>query len=218
MKYAAQLALLATLTFAGFAAGAAEPVEGTDYVPVEPPVATSDSSKVVVTQFFSYQCPHCYKFEKSFTDWAHRQPADVKVERAAVAIGREAWMPAATAFYALLSMNQVPAIDEAFFGAIHRERKPLADEASIADWVATQGIDRAKFLAAYRSFGVGVKVKRADALSREVQLPSVPTLVVDGRFLVAIADDGDFKDQLAVVDALVERARRDRAAVRKSSP
>jgi len=218
MKTAARIALLASLSLAGFAAGAVEPKEGTDYVPVQPPVATSDASRVVVTQFFSYQCPHCYKFEKSFNAWAARQPADVKVERAAVAIGREAWMPAATAFYALLSLNAVPAIDDAFFGAIHRERKPLADEASIADWVATQGIDRAKFLAAYRSFGVGVKVKRADSLSREVQLPSVPTLVVDGRYLVAITDDGDFKDQLTVVDALVARARQDRAAVRKSSP
>lgn len=218
MKNAARVALLASLAFAGLAAGAAEPKEGTDYVPVEPPVATSDPSKIVVTQFFSYQCPHCYKFEKTFTDWSHRQPADVKVERAAVAIGRESWQAAAIAFYALLSMNAVPAIDDAFFGAIHRERKPLADEASIAAWVATQGIDRAKFLAAYRSFGVGVKAKRADSLSREVRLPSVPTLVVDGRYLVAIADDGDFKDQLAVVDGLIERARRDRAAVRASSP
>ncbi len=218
MKTTARFALLAALTFAGLAAGAAEPKEGTDYVPVEPPVATSDASKIVVTQFFSYQCPHCFKFEETFTAWAARQPADVKVESAAVAIGRETWQPAAIAYYALLSMNAVPAIDHAFFAAIHRERKPLADEASIADWVATQDIDRAKFLAAYRSFGVGVKVKRADSLSREVRLPSVPALVVDGRYLVAIADDGDFKDQLAIVDALIGRARRDRAAARKSSP
>ena len=106
----------------------------------------------------------------------------------------------------------MPAIDDAFFGAIHRERKPLADETAIADWVATQGIDRAKFLNAYRSFSVQLQAKRADGLSRTIQLPSVPALLVDGRYLIPITDDGDFQDQLAIVDALIERMRRERAA------
>jgi thiol:disulfide interchange protein DsbA len=193
-------------------------VAGTDYEPVDPPVATSDPSKIVVTQFFSYQCPHCYKFEKPFAAWTSGLAADVKVERVAVSIGRANWLPAATAFYALTAMQKSPAIDDAFFGAIHRDRKPLADESSIADWVATQGVDRVKFLEAYRSFGVGVKVKRADSLSREVRLPSVPTLVIDGRYLIALADDGDFKDQLAIASALIDNVRRERAAVRTSSP
>jgi len=218
MKTTAPVALLASLLFASLAAGAAQPVAGTDYQPVDPPVATSDPSKIVVTQFFSYQCPHCYKFEKPFTAWSSGLAADVKVERAAVSIGRANWLPAATAFYALTAMQKSPAIDDAFFGAIHRERKPLADENSIADWVATQGVDRAKFLEAYRSFGVGVKVKRADSYSREVGLPSVPTLVIDGRYLIALADDGDFKDQLAIASALIDSVRRERASVRTSSP
>ena len=218
MKTTASATLVATLLFASLAAGAAQPAAGTDYQPVEPPVATSDPSKIVVTQFFSYQCPHCYKFEKPFEAWARGLAADVKVERTAVAIGRANWLPAATAFYALTAMQKSPAIDDAFFGAIHRERKPLADENSIADWVATQGVDRAKFLEAYRSFAVGVKVKRADSLSRDVRLPSVPSLVIDGRYLIPLADDGDFKDQLAIASALIESVRNERAAVSKSLP
>ncbi len=218
MKTRFHVALLAALLLAGIAAGAAEPVAGTDYQPVDPPVATSDPSKIVVTEFFSYQCPHCYKFDKPFAAWSADLAADVKVERAAVSIGHANWQPATIAFYALAALQKVPGIDDAFFKAIHRERNPLADEAAMADWVATQGVDRAKFLEAYRSFGVGVKVKRADSLSREVRLPSVPTLVIDGRYLIPIADDGDFKDQLAIANALIERVRRERAAVRKSSP
>ena len=214
MKSIARPVLLAVLGFTALAAGAADPVEGGDYQRIDPPVATSDTNRIVVTQFFSYQCPHCDKFEKPFNAWAAKQPADVKVERAAVAIGHAAWQPAAVAYYALSSMKAVPAIDEAFFAAIHREGKPLASESAIADWVATQGIDRAKFLEAYRSFGVQVKAKRADSLSRDVRLPSIPSLVVNGKYLVPIADDGDFGDQLAVVDALVAR---ERAAQAKAS-
>jgi thiol:disulfide interchange protein DsbA len=213
MQLARSLALIAALVVSAAPARAADPVEGTDYQAIRPAVPTSDASKIVVTQFFSYQCPHCYKFERSFAAWSGSLPEDVKVERAAVAIGHPTWVAAAQAYYALGALKMVPAIDDAFFAAVHRKGKKLTDEASIAAWVAEQGIDRAEFEKAYRSFSVQLQTKRADELSRKVRLPSVPTLVVDGKYLVPIKDDGDFRDQLAVVNALIDRARRERRPV-----
>jgi thiol:disulfide interchange protein DsbA len=204
------IALGATLFLSLATAHAADLVEGKDYLPLRPAVSTSDAARIVVTQFFSYQCPHCYKFEKSFKTWSASLPDDVKVERAAVAIGHAAWAAAAQAYYALRAMKAAPAIDDAFFSAIHRERRKLVDEPSIAAWIAGQGVDRAEFEKAYRSFSVQLQARRADDQSRKVKLPSVPSLVVDGRFLVPIKDDGDFRDQLAVVNALIDRVRRER--------
>jgi thiol:disulfide interchange protein DsbA len=210
MKTPARLMLSAFLVLCAGSAVAAGPVEGQDFQRVDPAVPTSDASKVVVTQFFSYQCPHCYKFEKTYAAWAAGLPADVKRERAAVAIGHASWTVAARSYYALAALKATPQIDEAFFGAIHRERKPLADEAAVAAWVAGQGVDRAKFQDAYRSFSVQLQTKRADDLSRAVRLPSVPAILVDGKYLVPVSDDGDFRDQLAIASALVERARGER--------
>jgi len=218
MKPAACLALLAAIAFSSAAAVAAGPVEGRDYQRIKPQVPTSDPARIVVTQFFSYQCPHCFKFEKPHAAWAAKLPADVKAERAAVSIGHAGWVPAARAFYALSAMKKVPAIDDAFFGAIHRQRLGLTDEAGIAAWVAKQGIDRAAFEKVTQSFSVQLQVRRADELSRKIRLPSVPTIVIDGRYLVPIRDDGDFRDQLALVDALIERVRRERAGARPASP
>lgn len=212
MKRAVPLLLIASLVVGAPAAGAAEPVEGKDYFTLNPPLPRADASKLVVTEFFSYQCPHCYKFAKPFAAWSAKLPADVRADRAAVAIGHQAWMPAAQAFYALTALKAVPEIDDAFFGAIHRDRKPLADEASITAFAAGQGIDRAAFQNAYRSFSVQLQTRRADDLSRQARLPSVPALLIDGRYLVAISDDGDFNDQLALADTLVRRARGERAA------
>lgn len=211
-------AVLVLLAAFALPAAAIDPVEGRDYQRVNPPVPTSDSAKIVVTQFFSYQCPHCYKFEKPHAAWAAKLPADVKADRAAVAIGHATWAPAAQAFYALSAMRKVPAIDDAFFGAIHRQRLGLTDEAGIAAWVAKQGIERAEFEKMYRSFSVGLQTRRADELSRKVRLPSVPAMLVDGRYLVPIKDDGDFRDQLLLVDALIERVRRERAGVSPAAP
>ncbi len=174
MRFHVPLALIAALSLVAPAAIAVVPVAGKDYFAIDPAVPTSDATKIVVTQFFSYQCPHCYKFEKTYAAWSAGLPTDVKAERAAVSIGHATWAPAAQAFYALTAMKAVPAIDDAFFGAIHRERKPLTDEAAIATWVAGQGIDRATFEKTYRSFSVQLQVKRADDQSRKVRLPSVP--------------------------------------------
>jgi thiol:disulfide interchange protein DsbA len=217
MKSVACLALLAAIAFSGASAGAAEPVEGKDFQRINPPVPTSDPAKIVVTQFFSYQCPHCFKFEKPHAAWAAKLPADVKAERAAVSIGHAGWVPAAQAFYALSAMKKVPAIDDALFDAIHRQRLGLTDEAGIAAWVGKQGIDRAEFEKMVRSFSVQLQVRRADELSRKIRLPSVPAIVVDGRYLVPIRDDGDFRDQLALVDTLIERTRRQRTAAKSAS-
>ena len=217
MKLAAPLMLVASLVLGAPAAMAADPVEGKDYFKLNPPLPPADPAKLVVTEFFSYQCPHCYKFAKPFAAWSAKLPADVKPERAAVAIGHEAWMPAARAFYALTALKAVPRIDDAFFGAIHRDRQPLADEAAITAFAAGQGVDRAAFQNAYRSFSVQLQTRRADDLSRQARLPSVPALLIDGRYLVAIADDGDFNDQLALADSLVKRARSERAPARKAS-
>ena len=217
MKTAIRLVFVAALAFAAAAPQAAEPVEGKDYFRINPAVPTSDASKVVVTEYFSYQCPHCFTFAKPFAAWSAGLPKDVKADRAAVSIGHASWVAAGQAFYALSAMKAVPAIDDAFFGAIHRERRKLTDEAAIAAWVAGQGIDRAEFEKAWRSFSVQLQAKRAEDQSRKVRLPSVPSLVVDGRYLVPIADDGDFRDQLALVEALIERARRERSPAQATS-
>jgi thiol:disulfide interchange protein DsbA len=210
MRLQGPAALVAALSLAASGAMAAVPVEGKDYFRIDPAVPTSDATKVVVTEFFSYQCPHCYTFAKPFAAWSAGLAKDVKAERAAVSIGHASWVAAGQAFYALTALKAVPGIDDAFFGAIHRERRKLTDEASIAAWVAGQGIDRAAFEKAYRSFSVQLQAKRAEDQSRKVRLPSVPSLVIDGRYLVPIADDGDFRDQLALVNGLIDRARRER--------
>lgn len=188
----------------------AAPVAGTDYQPINPPQPTSDPSKIVVTEFFSYQCPHCFRFAKPYKAWIAKLPEDVKAERVAVSIGHPAWAPAAQAFYALTAMTKVPAIDDALFGAIHRQQLRLDTEAALTDWVGRQGIDKAAFSQAYRSFSVKLNTRRADDLSRSYRLPSVPALAIDGKYLISVADDGNFNDQLEVANALIEEARRAR--------
>jgi thiol:disulfide interchange protein DsbA len=212
MNITTRIALVALLALPLASAMAAEPVEGKDYFLVDPALPPTDPSRIVVTEFFSYQCPHCYRFAKPFAAWSARLPVDVRAERVAVTLGREQWVPAAQAFYALVALKKLPELDDALFGAIHDDHKLLFTEAAVTDWAVGQGINRAAFQGAYRSFSVlQVQMPRADKMMRAVRLPSVPAILIDGRYLLAISDDGDFNDQLALADSLIKRARSERA-------
>ena len=199
------LALLLVLACpAAFAAA----VEGRDYALVNPAQPTADPTKIVVIEFFSYQCPHCYRFSKPFAAWTKTLGADVKVERVAVSIGHEEWVPAAQAYYALVAMNALDQADDALFAAIHEKHARLDTEAALTDWAGHAGLDQAEFQRLYRSFSVGVQTRRADTLSRQHLVTGIPALVIDGKYMISVSDDGDFSDQLKVADELVAKVRK----------
>lgn len=202
------LGVLATLALSP---GMAQPIAGRDYLLVQPPQPTNDSNRIVVTEFFSYQCPHCFAFSSELNEWISRLPDDAAFEPVPVSIGHPTWAPIAKAFFALEMMGKREELDAAIFRAIHVQRVALLDEAAIADWVAAQGVDKAAFISNYNSFSVNAFASRADQTSRAYRLPSVPALAVDGRYLVPISDNGDFATQLELVDELIDKARAEKA-------
>ncbi len=191
-------------------ASAAEPQEGRDYTVVVPAMPRPDPAKVVVMDFFSYMCPHCAALAPALREWEGKLPADVTLDRVAVGLGRQLWLLPAQLFYALRSVNREKELDAAVFAAIHADHVDFSTTRQVADWVAAQGVDRASFEAALGAFSVKSFVARADQLARTAQVSSVPTLVIDGRYRVEIDTTGDLAGQLAIVDALVAKARVER--------
>ncbi len=194
-------------------ARAAAPVEGRDYEKVDPVQPTAFPAQVVVTEYFSYQCPHCALFAPTFDAWVKSLPPDVRVERVPVALGRPIWEAAARTYLVLMAMNSVEKVDAALFAAIHQQGVRMDTEAQIAAWMGKQGIDAGKFSAVYRSFSIDVQYRAADAKARNHRVGGIPTLVVDGRYRVAIGDIGagreqHFRKQLAVVNELIAMAQR----------
>lgn len=191
---------------------AADPVENKDYILVQPPLPVADPSKVVVTDFFSYACPHCFAFSPDLRNWESKLPKDVVLDRVAVTFGRQAWGLLAQLYYTLRSFGKEVQLDRAVFEALHVEGAPLTSAERIADWAGAHGMDRAKFLSTFGSLTILSFATNAEQLTGRVKLRGVPTLVVDGKYLVQIADNGDFAPQLAVVDALIAKARLERLA------
>ncbi len=188
-------------------AQAAKPEAGADYlildkkVPVEAP-----AGKIEVVDFFWYNCPHCNAFEPSLDAWVGRLPKDVTVRRVPVGF-RDDFVPQQRLFYTLEAMDLVDKLHARVFTAIHAEKQDLTRGEGIANWVAKQGVDKAKFMEQFNSFSIATKASRATQLQNAYKVEGVPALGVAGRFYTDGTLAKSMPRALQVVDYLIAEAR-----------
>ena len=184
------------------------PVEGTHYVRLSTPVPTvAEAGKIEVIEFFWYGCPHCNAFEPSLEAWVKKLPADVAFRRVPVAFREEPFVAHQRIFYALEAMGQVEAMHRKVFYAIHNDRQHLDKPAEISAFMAKNGIDGAKFLDVYNSFGVQTKARQAKQLSESYKIDGVPALGIQGRYFTSGTLAGNTDKALEVTNFLLQRAR-----------
>ena len=202
--------LLVLLSLSGFAGAQGQKIEeGFDYRILPNAQPLENKGKVEVIEFFWYGCPHCYDFEPELSAWIKRQPKDVVFKRVPVAF-RDDFMPHSQLFYALESMGKGDAFNEKVMYAMHKENKRLLNENEIADWVASQGIDRNSFLATYRSFAVISKARAAKQMAEAYRIDGVPTIVMQGKYVTSPSIAGTKAKAIVVMDFLVEKIRKDK--------
>lgn len=182
--------------------------EGKEYLRLSKPAPTeAPEGKVEVVEFFWYSCPHCNAFEPTFAAWKQKVPSHITVRRVPVAFNAS-FVPQQKLFYALQSMDNFDALHVKVFHAIHVERNKLANDESIFDWVAKQGVDVAKFKDAYNSFNVASQVRKATALQQAYDVEGVPSMGVAGRYYTDGPRAGNMQNVLRVVEQLVEHSRK----------
>jgi protein dithiol oxidoreductase (disulfide-forming) len=182
--------------------------EGSDYLKLgRPAPVDAPADKVEVIEFFWYSCPHCNAFEPTFDAWAKKQPAHVVVKRAPVAF-QDSFVPQQRLYYALEAMGKVEELHRKVFHAIHTEKQRLATQDQIADWIAKQGVDRAKFLEVYNAFGVAGKARRATQLQDAYQVDGVPSLGIAGKYFTSGSLAQTLPRSLQVADHLIAQSRK----------
>lgn len=195
------------IAFATFAQGA--PVEGTDYIELRPPQAVDAQGKVEVIEFFWYRCPHCYALEPELEAWTKHLPRDVQFRRVP-GILNDDWAVDARIFYALEAIGEVDRVHRGLFNAIHQQGgvrlRGDAYAKWVAEWLAKQKVDMAKYDAALHSFSVESKLRRAAQMASAYRLDGVPALTVQGRYVVMAATSQ--KAMLATTDFLIGEARK----------
>jgi len=186
MRFLQRLLAVLSISFIAVGANAApnNPQNGVDYRTLDKPQQTEAGKKVEVIEFFWYSCPHCFALEHELVAWVKKQGDNIVFKRVPVAF-RDSMVPQQKLFYTLEAMGKFDELHQKFFNAIHVEKRRSDTDAEILDFVVKNGIDKAKFLEVYNSFGVQSKAKRATQLMQAFQVDGVPMLAVDGRYMTS---------------------------------
>jgi len=205
----------------GLAAGAsssfaAEPQPGSQYLALPSPQPTDTGKRVEVIEFFAYYCPHCYAFEPKLESWVRQQGDNIVFKRVHVSAGARV-LPQQRLFFTLEAMGLLEQYHQKVFDAMHVQHLRLASDEEVFDWIAKNGIDRAKFLETWRSFGMPAKLRRADAMMDSYAVDRWPMVVIDGRWVTspshAMGEAPEAQRQqaaLQVMDSLVAKAKADK--------
>lgn len=206
--------LLMLLCLLPLPAAAATYVEGRHYAEIALPQAVETGNKIEVREFFWYGCPHCYDLEPAIEAWLKKLPRQAQFVRTPGVAPR--WLAHARAYYAFEALGALGKTHVAFFKALHVQKRPLEDEPSLLGFAAENGVDKEQFRQAFNSFGVRLKLDKARQLNLEMGIHSVPTLVVDGKYLTTPVMAGGNPEMFKVVEFLIQKAARERKGGKNS--
>lgn len=138
-----------------------------------------------VVEFFMYSCGHCHALDAPLQDWSRERPA-IRFARIPLAFSARD-VPLQRLYFAVQALPDPERLHRRVFDAIHRHKLKLDSEDAMAEFMVRQGVERARFLDAYRAPGMQRQLDRALALRHRYAIRAVPALVVADRFLTSPA-------------------------------
>ncbi|MGY3572628.1 thiol:disulfide interchange protein DsbA/DsbL [Vibrio paucivorans] len=176
-----KLFALFTVLLMSASVAAAQFEEGTHYQVLD----VEKASKPVVTEYFSFYCPHCYKFEGVVENLKPALPDNARFEKVHVAfMGSNMAVPMAKSYAAMVALKVEDTMVPAMFRQIHELRQPPKNEEALRQIFIDNGVDAKKFDAAYNGFAVDSMQKRFDKKFQASTLTGVPGVLVNNKYIV----------------------------------
>ena len=176
-------------------------VAGKHYRVLTPAQPRISSEKIEVAEVFMYSCPHCKDFEPFVNSYLQSKPSYVNFVRIPASFNKVARLHS-RAFYMADTLGILEDIHMDFFEEYHTKRNQLASENAIIDFFVKQGVARDDVVNAYNSFAVDTKVRQADVLGRRYGVRSVPSLVINGKYVTSGQMAGTMSHLRDVLDYL----------------
>lgn len=174
------IVLIATMALS-LSVHAAQFEEGTHYKVLD--VEKSATSKV--TEFFSFYCPHCYKFEPVIDNLKASLPDSATFEKVHVAfMGNNMAVPMAKSYATMVALDAEKTMVPAMFKQIHELRSAPQNEQALRQVFIDNGIDADKFDSAYNSFVVNSMQRGFDKQFEKSTLTGVPGVLVNDKYIV----------------------------------
>ncbi len=164
------------------------------------------SKKPMVTEFFSFYCPHCNSFEPIIQQLKQQLPKDAKLQKNHVSfMGGNMGLPMSKAYATMIALKVEDKMVPVMFNRIHTMNKPPHDEEELRQIFLDEGVDAKKFDAAYNGFAVDSMVRRFDKAFKDSGLSGVPAVVVNNRYLVEAQGINSLDEYFELVNFLLKK-------------
>ena len=160
----------------------AEYDEGVEYELLTKAQPAPTDGTVEVIEFFSYGCPHCYRFEPYVDSWLAKKSDNIKFVQVP-AIFNKNWEALATLYYASEVLGIQDKMHPAIFEAMHGNGKKIRSFDDLKGLFAQHGVSAEKLDQALNSFTVAAKTRRAKTMTQSYGIKSVPNVVVQGKYM-----------------------------------
>lgn len=200
------LIALTFLATSAMSAQASKYIEGKHYTVV----SEQGTNKPELREYFSYYCPTCRAYEPYLGEFKKVLPNGVKLKKTHVDFMGHTSSDIQFMISKAHIIAEKTAVDKKFSSAVFKylqtDRKKVNDESDLRKIFVASGGDGAKFDKGMKSFSIVSQAKRnkkvQDKLSKSRQLKSVPTMVVNGKYLInakSLDDKNFFADYTALV-------------------
>lgn len=198
--------LLFMICFSGLAP--AEYVEGVEYEVLKKVQPAPSNGKVQVIEFFSYACPHCYRFEPHLQKWLANKSDNIEFVHVPAVFSKN-WEALATLFYAAEALGVQEKMHPAIFEAMHGQGKKARSFDDLKAVFVRNGVSAEDLNKALNSFTVAAKTRRAKTMTQSYGIESVPNIVVQGKYRTNGTLAGNHDNVFKVVDYLAEKIEKD---------
>lgn len=178
--------------------------ENVEYAVITPPVSTqAEEGKVEVAEVFWYGCPHCYNLEPTIEEYLKTKPDYVTFTRVPAMLDAK-WSFHGKLFYVgrMLDPDGSKKVHEKIFEALQKQRRRIGNDDQLRRFYQSIGFKADEVNNILKSMELKTKMDYARDITAKSSLDSVPTIIVNGKYLTSPSMVSGNKNLLEVVNYL----------------
>lgn len=154
-------------------------VLGQELHQIPEPMACRDG---MLIEIFAYQCPHCWKLESYQQMLKDNSTTFAKIP---TDLGRSEFLPYLKLNFIVDMMKLSSDLKHEAMRLYHEEGKRFTSDNAVIAWLAQQGVDPVEVNSIITSEQLQARIGLSRKLIRDAAITSVPTIIVNGRYVTS---------------------------------
>ncbi len=158
-----------------------------------------------VIEFFAYFCPHCNHIEENLKPWREKLPKSVTFIRIPLTLGNTGTRIYSKAYFIGQALNVLTISHPALFDRYHKQKLPLSTDSELKQFYLQLGVSETAYDKVVNDPTLEEKINHAENLAKSMGIASVPSFVVNGRFLTDAGMSGGEKPLFKLLNLLLRK-------------